>query len=146
MERTTQQQPLIYASGNHDEPIAPQRVSILPRNATPEEVRTFVSDLLTTRRKLPETHVRHIVANWQFGSGHELSSYPPAMFIKIFGHEAGWIIYRETRLAMHEATYEATANSALLKALPCKYTSTTPLYPPLYSREVSPTANDIVLT
>jgi hypothetical protein len=127
MERTTQQQPLIYGSGNHDEQIAPQRVSILPRNVRPEEVRTFLSDLLTTRRKLPETHVRHIVANWQLGSGHELWSYPPAMFIKIFGHEAGWIIYRETRLAKHEAMYEATANSALLKALPCKYTPTNPL-------------------
>jgi hypothetical protein len=46
------------------------------------------------------------------------------MSLKIFGHEAGWIMYREMRLAM----YKATAKSALFRALPHKYTSMNPLY------------------
>jgi hypothetical protein len=70
-------------------------------NATPEEVRDFITRLLINRRGLPQDHVRCAVAKWTVGSGRELRSYTPSMYLDIFGREDGWIIYREVKLCMY---------------------------------------------
>jgi hypothetical protein len=69
--------------------------------ATPEEVRDFITRLLINRRGLPQDHVRRAVAKWTVGSGRELSSYTPSMYLDIFGREDGWIIYREVKLCIY---------------------------------------------
>lgn len=79
--------------------------STLPnKQATPDEVRQFLAHLLLDKRNLPLDHVRRTVAKWNVGSGHELRSYSPSMYLDIFGREDGWVIYREVRLAIeHES-------------------------------------------
>lgn len=74
-----------------------------PPSATPDEVRDFLAQLLTTKRNLPQDQVRRIVAKWTIGTGVELRSYPASMFLDIFGREDGWITYREVRLAVLKA-------------------------------------------
>ena len=70
-------------------------------NATPEEVRDFITRLLINRRGLPQDHVRRAVAKWTVGSGRELRSYTPSMYLDIFGREDGWIVYREVKLSIY---------------------------------------------
>jgi hypothetical protein len=70
-------------------------------NATPDEVRDFITRLLINRRGLPQDHVRRAVAKWTVGSGRELRSYTPSMYLDIFGREDGWIIYREVKLCIY---------------------------------------------
>lgn len=70
-------------------------------NATPDEVRDFMARLLINRRGLPQEHVRRAVAKWTVGSGHELRSYSPSMYLDLFGREDGWIVYREVKLCMY---------------------------------------------
>jgi hypothetical protein len=70
-------------------------------NATPDEVRDFITRLLINRRGLPQDHVRRAVAKWTVGSGRELRSYTPSMYLDIFGREDGWIIYREVKLSIY---------------------------------------------
>jgi len=70
-------------------------------NATPDEVRDFITRLLINRRGLPQDHVRRAVAKWTVGSGLELRSYTPSMYLDLFGREDGWIIYREVKLSIY---------------------------------------------
>jgi hypothetical protein len=85
---------------------APQQVQhpmpVLPDvRAKPDQVRDFISHLLI-KRAVPEEHVRKVVRRWSMGSGREMRSYDPAMYLDIFGCEDGWIVYREVRLCIHE--------------------------------------------
>lgn len=70
-------------------------------NATPDEVRDFITRLLIKRRGLPQDHVRRAVAKWTIGSGQELRSYSPSMYLDFFGREDGWTIYCEVKLCMY---------------------------------------------
>lgn len=73
------------------------------KKATPDEVREFLAHLLIDKRNLPLDYVRRTVSKWNVGSGHELRSYSPSMYLDIFGREDGWVIYREVKLAIeHE--------------------------------------------
>lgn len=78
-------------------------------NATPEEVRDFIIRLLINRRGLPHDHVRRAVAKWTVGSGRELRSYTPSMYLDVFGREDGWIIYREVKLCIYCAQNKSSA-------------------------------------
>lgn len=81
-------------------------MSVLPDvRAKPDKVREFISHLLK-KRGVPEGNVRKIVRQWTLGSGREMRSYDPAMYLDIFGCEDGWIIYREVRLRIHEELCE----------------------------------------
>ena len=86
--------------------------------ASPEQIRAYLSHVLITKRKLPEDYVRPVVARWQLGSGQELRSYSPAMYLRVFGHEDGWIIYREVMLA--KLREDADAISMVQKNRRCK--------------------------
>lgn len=77
---------------SHNQPKPTHPIPTPPPNASPEQIRTYLSHLLTTKRRLPEEYVLPVVANWKLGSGQELRSYSPAMYLRIFGHEDGWII------------------------------------------------------
>lgn len=66
--------------------------------ATPGEVREFIANLLVTERNLSVDYARRAAAKWTVGSGRELRSYTPSMYLDIFGREDGWIIYREVHL------------------------------------------------
>lgn len=96
-----------------------QHVSTPAPEASPEQIRAYLSHLLMTKRKLPEDYVRPVVARWQLGSGQELRSYSPAMYLRIFGHEDGWIIYREVMLA--KLREDADAKSMTEKKLRCMF-------------------------
>jgi hypothetical protein len=69
--------------------------------AKPDKVRNFVSHLLE-KRGVPEEHLQKVVRLWTSGSGQEMRSYDPAMYLDIFGCQDGWVIYREVRLRIHE--------------------------------------------
>jgi hypothetical protein len=74
--------------------------ALLSTRATPDQVRYFLTHLLINKRDLPLDHVRRAVARWRIGTGLELRSYSPAMYLDIFGREDGWVIYQEVRLLM----------------------------------------------
>lgn len=72
---------------------------ILPEaKATPDHVRIFIANLLVTKRNLSVDYARRDAAKWTVGSGRELHSYTPSMYLDIFGREDVWIIYREVHL------------------------------------------------
>lgn len=66
-------------------------------NASPEEVREFIVQLLELRG-IQHDLTRRIAAKWTRGSGRELVTYSPRLFSEIFGHEDGWLIYKDARL------------------------------------------------
>ncbi|CAK4027684.1 Hypothetical predicted protein [Lecanosticta acicola] len=73
-----------------------------PSNAaSPAEVRAFFRSLLVSHCHYTPAHAESTSALWTRGSGRELRSYPPAMYLTIFGAEDGWILYRETKMALH---------------------------------------------
>jgi hypothetical protein len=118
MDSIKAQEPLLSEKESHDQPNTAQHISTPSPEASPEQIRTYLSHLLITKRKLPEDYVRPIVANWKLGSGQELRSYSPAMYLRIFGHEDGWIIYREVELAkLHE---DARAKTTLQRNWICE--------------------------
>ena len=128
MDSIKDQEPLHSGKAHHDQPNDAQQISTPSPEASPEQIRNYLSHLLITKRKLPEDYVRPIVANWKLGSGQELRSYSPAMYLRIFGHEDGWIIYREVMLA--ELREEATAKTMFQKNWTCKLPQT--LTPPAF--------------
>lgn len=74
---------------------------ILPEaKATPDQVREFIGNLLVTKRNWPVEYARRAAAKWTIGSGIELRSYTPSMYLDIFWREDGWIIYREVHLVI----------------------------------------------
>jgi hypothetical protein len=69
--------------------------------ATPTEVAHFLLQLLVLTEAMSLDQGRRVAARWTKGTGQELLSYPPMMFFEIFGTEDGWIVYRETKMAVH---------------------------------------------
>jgi hypothetical protein len=127
MDSIKDKEPLLSNKDTPDQPNATHHVPTPAPTASPQQIRTYLSHLLITKGKLPEDYVRPIVANWKLGSGQELLSYSPAMYLRIFGHEDGWIIYREVKLAkLHE---DARAKSVLRKNWICKSESPICLFP-----------------
>lgn len=79
------------------------------KKASPDEVRDFITRLLIHNRGLPQDHVRRAAAKWTTGSGQELHSYTPSMYLDIFGREDGWIIYREVKLCIYREQSKSSA-------------------------------------
>ena len=118
MESIKDQEPLLSQKESSNQQNATRQISTPPPEASPEHIRAYLSHLLITKRKLPEDYVRPIVANWKLGSGQELRSYSPAMYLRIFGYEDGWIIYREVMLVkLHE---DARAKTTFQENWICK--------------------------
>jgi hypothetical protein len=75
----------------------------------PSTERTDIPPLLTLR-SAPEHDKQFaddadkceaIVSAWKIGGGVEMKQYGPAMYLEMFGREYGWILYRETRMSIH---------------------------------------------
>jgi len=90
--------PLYTESHIHREADDPMKAP--NEDATPDQVRDFIFELLTTKRNLHVDHARRIAAKWTIGNGKEMRTYPPSMYGKIFGFEDGWIVYKEVHVAL----------------------------------------------
>lgn len=66
-------------------------------DATPNDVRDFFRSLLMVCRQDTSEEGQGIVNKWK-GTGREMNSYPPAMYLEIFRSEDGWFLYKETHL------------------------------------------------
>ncbi|GAB7360126.1 hypothetical protein MBLNU230_g7889t1 [Neophaeotheca triangularis] len=81
--------------------------------ATPDQVRDFIVELLTTKRSLHIDHARRVAAKWTMGNGQEMLSYPPSMYRDIFGFEDGWIVYKEIHTVLHKSGATSRKSSAI---------------------------------
>ncbi|KAM0719501.1 hypothetical protein Q7P37_003630 [Cladosporium fusiforme] len=72
-----------------------------PKTATADEVRDYLTSLLKNKRGLPEDQVRRIVSHWTIGTGRELQTYTPQMYLSVFGSEDGWALYSDVRLEIY---------------------------------------------
>lgn len=87
-----------FQSTNAESPVSPPGPT-----ATSNEIRDFLTRLLILKRTLAPDHAHRIASKWTLGNGRELRSYPPAMYLDIFGREDGWVVYKETKLCIaHE--------------------------------------------
>lgn len=80
-----------------------QAETIPPPTATSDEVRAYLNSLLRDRHNLPDDHARRVVARWTLGTGRELRSYTPQMYLDIFGREEGWFLYRDIKMDAYKA-------------------------------------------
>lgn len=71
--------------------------------ATADQIRDFLVHLLTSKRGLALDHARRIASKWTIGNGKELRSYPPSMYLDIFGREDGWVVYKEVKTCIIRA-------------------------------------------
>lgn len=70
--------------------------------ATSDEVRDYLTSLLKNKHNLADDHVRRVVSRWTIGTGRELRSYTPQMYLGIFGREDGWMLYRDIKLEIYQ--------------------------------------------
>jgi hypothetical protein len=77
---------------------------VLPSvNATPKEVRDFMTRLLANRRGLLQDHVRRAVAKWIVGTEQELRSYSPSMYLDLFQvYRAAVVLHQGLRFTYFE--------------------------------------------
>jgi len=79
-------------------------VETLPETtATADQIRDFLVHHLTSKRGLAPDHARRIASKWTIGNGKELRSYPPSMYLDIFGREDGWVVYKEVKTCIIRA-------------------------------------------
>lgn len=104
--------PLYSPNRDSSESTSPNHSLLPARDASPELIRLFLTHLLTTTRGLELSHADTIASCWKIGKGQELRSYPPAMYLEIFGMEDGWVVYREVRLCVLREEYEAKMEKA----------------------------------
>jgi len=72
----------LQCSEHHDD--------VLPRaTSTSAEVACFLLHLLVSSEAMPLNQGRRVAARWITGTGQELHSYPPVMYLDIFRAEDG---------------------------------------------------------
>jgi hypothetical protein len=81
---------------------SPNTLHLPPSSATPTEIQHFLTHLLLTRHNLPQNQADQIASRWTLGSGRELYTYSPAVYINVFGPEEGWVIYKEVQILLWE--------------------------------------------
>lgn len=89
--------------------------------ATADQIRDFLVNLLTSKRGLALDHARRIASKWTIGNGKELRSYPPSMYLEIFGREDGWIVYKETKLCIALDNKSENTKSTLFGHCKCSW-------------------------
>jgi hypothetical protein len=87
--------------------------------ATADQIRDFLVHLLTSKRNLALDHARRVASKWTIGNGKELRSYPPSMYLDIFGREDGWIVYKEVKTCIIRA--EQSKKPDLSRTGQCKH-------------------------
>ncbi|GAB7364560.1 hypothetical protein MBLNU230_g5367t1 [Neophaeotheca triangularis] len=99
---TDENQPLYTESDTL--PREPYGSTQIPDNeATPQQVREFITQLLVTKRSLPIDHARRIAARWTIGNGHEMGAWPVKRYAEIFGDEDGRIVYKDVQVILYNA-------------------------------------------
>lgn len=88
------------------------------KTATADQIRDFLVHLLTSKRGLALDHARRIASKWTIGNGKELRSYPPSMYLDIFGREDGWVVYKEVKTCIIRA--EQSKKTELSRIGQCK--------------------------
>lgn len=82
----------------------PKASDTLPEEtATPDQIRHFLVQLLTAKRRISFDHASRIASKWTISSGKELRSYPFLMYTEIFGREDGYIVYKEVKTIVYQA-------------------------------------------
>ena len=82
---------------------SPEVTVTLPNDtATPEQVRAFLVQLLTTKRGLPEAQARRIANKWTTSSGKDLLTYGPSWYTYFFGRENGCIVFKEVKTLVYQ--------------------------------------------
>jgi len=87
--------------------------------ATADQIRDFVVHLLTTKRGLALDHARRIASKWTIGNGKELRSWPPSMYLDIFGREDGWVVYKEVKLCIAHDEQSKKPSTSLASKCKC---------------------------
>lgn len=77
---------------------SPAELTAPSDKASPDEVRSFLVQLLIQHRALHLDHARRIASKWNLGTGHELLSYTPSLYAEIFGLEDAWMVYKEAKV------------------------------------------------
>ncbi|KAK0118325.1 hypothetical protein ONS95_012619 [Cadophora gregata] len=77
-------------SSNSTSPTIP----VPPTSATPSEVRTYFSTLLSTLHSAPAKNAEEIASKWKLGRGEEMLSFDIETYREIFGREAGTVLFR----------------------------------------------------
>ncbi|GAB7358625.1 hypothetical protein MBLNU230_g3855t1 [Neophaeotheca triangularis] len=78
-------------------------IAIPDKQATPQQVRTFIAQLLVAKRSLDVDHARSIAARWTIGNGHEMDAWSVKRYAEIFGDEDGRIVYKDVKVILHNA-------------------------------------------
>ncbi|KEQ93047.1 hypothetical protein AUEXF2481DRAFT_42249 [Aureobasidium subglaciale EXF-2481] len=99
------------------EPSTPLKLTPPDAKATPNEVREFLEKVLIENRGLEPGHAKHMAAKWTIGTGRDLLKYPIAMYTEIFGLEAGWMVYKEVKLAEAVGKLDKPAHETSLGGL-----------------------------
>jgi hypothetical protein len=75
-------------------------------DTTSTEVRNYLTSVLKTKHGLSDDHTKRLASRWTVGRGHELRSYTAQMYLDIFGHDVGWVLYRDIRLEAYRTRRE----------------------------------------
>lgn len=62
-------------------------------SATPSEVQTYFTSLLSTLHSVTANEAREIASKWKLGRGQEMSSFDVDTYRQIFGWEAGTVLF-----------------------------------------------------
>lgn len=80
---------------------SPSDRGLLPSaEASPDEVRDFISKILRNKRGLSHEEAQCVATLWTIGRGRELRSYTPSIYLDIFGKQTGWALYHDIKLAL----------------------------------------------
>ncbi|KAI5268134.1 hypothetical protein E4T47_07869 [Aureobasidium subglaciale] len=99
------------------QPSASPKLAPPDAEATPNEVREFLEKLLIENRGLKQEQAKDVAAKWTLGTGRDLVKYPVAMYNEIFGLEAGWMVYKEVKLAEAVEKLDNSAHQTILGGL-----------------------------
>lgn len=84
-----------------------------PETASAEEVQCFIEQLLLSQYKVDAERAHQLSQCWSIGTGRELRKYPARLFVKIFGDEAGWVLYKEIHSRLFQSQMEETGVGVL---------------------------------
>jgi hypothetical protein len=91
--------------------------------AHPADIREFLTNALSASRGLSVDDASAIASKWRLGTGRELRSYPPKMYLEIFGPEDGWCVYKEVKTRLLKQTHLGpTPPESLSMSLLCTQT------------------------
>lgn len=69
----------------------------LPQKPGPNAVRDYIAQVLITKHDATITAARDIAAHWRFGRVHELRNASLNTLTRIFGSEAGPVVFQSVR-------------------------------------------------